>query len=87
LAWVLVLLLGSIGGLSGEGTAKERVLILGDLSPVTNMDPASSTMAQHTMFYRNVFQGLLCYKFNSAEIEGDLAKSWTVSKDGLVYTF
>ena len=27
------------------------------------------------------------YKFNSTELEGDLAKSWSMSKDRLVYTF
>ncbi len=65
----------------------ERVVTIGDYSPVNEIDPAFALLGQHTMFTRNIFQGLTRYKFNSQEIEGDLAKSWTVSKDGLVYTF
>ena len=72
---------------SADGNAKEKVFIIGDASPVTTLDPAASLISQNIMFARNLFQGLLRYKFNSVEVEGDLAKSWRVSPDGLVYTF
>jgi peptide/nickel transport system substrate-binding protein len=35
----------------------------------------------------SVYEGLVAYKPNSTEIEGALADSWTVSPDGLTYTF
>ena len=35
----------------------------------------------------SVYEGLVRYKPNSAEIEGALAESWEVSPDGLTYTF
>jgi len=54
---------------------------------VVSLDPASGGIAQNLMFLKNIFQALLRYRFNSKELEGDLAKSWTVSPDGLVYTF
>ena len=70
-----------------QSAAKEKVFILGGPSPVDTLDAATSTLSESTMFTRNIFQGLLRFKFNSIELEGDLAKSWTVSTDGLVYTF
>lgn len=79
--------LGSFISMPQEGIAGEKILKLGETAPVTNLDPASSSYAQITFFCRNIFQGLLRYKFNSLELEGDLAKSWKISEDGLVYTF
>jgi peptide/nickel transport system substrate-binding protein len=35
----------------------------------------------------SVYEGLVRYKPNSTEIEGALASSWTISPDGLTYTF
>lgn len=85
--WGLILLLGASLIPVGPAGAKEKVLIVGDYSPLNNPDPTSSVISQYIMFSRNLFQGLLRYKFNSTELEGDLAKSWTLSKDRLVYTF
>ena len=34
-----------------------------------------------------IFEGLVCYKSGTAEIEPLLAESWDISDDGLVYTF
>lgn len=34
-----------------------------------------------------VFEGLVCYKSGTADIEPLLAESWDISEDGLVYTF
>jgi peptide/nickel transport system substrate-binding protein len=83
----ITIALGLVFTFSTGGEAKERVFIIGDYSPVNNLDPAASLISQNIMFYRNIFQGLLRFKFNSIELEGDLAKSWTISDDGLVYTF
>ena len=85
--WGWALLWGSFSGMPGEVGAGERVPIIGDYSPVNTLDPVGSTMSQHTTFCRNLFQGLVRYKYNSIELEGDLATRWTLSPDGLVYTF
>jgi peptide/nickel transport system substrate-binding protein len=76
-------------GISSTGWAKdpEKVIIIGDYSVIKTLDPAALTLSQETMIARNIYQTVVRFKFNSSEIEGDLAKSWTVSKDGLVYTF
>lgn len=84
----LAFVLGSFFPLiPGEAAAKEKVVVVGSYSPIMSLDPGSSPMAQLSLLARNIFQGLVRYKTNSAEFEGDLAKSWTVSPDGLVYTF
>ncbi|MBU1206962.1 MAG: ABC transporter substrate-binding protein [Proteobacteria bacterium] len=71
----------------GEVIAKEKVLVVGDYTTLRTLDPAFVGQGQDIMLCRVIYQSLLRYKFNTAEIEGDLAKSWTISKDGLVYTF
>ena len=83
----LAIILGALMMVNAEGIAKEKILVIGDGSPVTTLDPAASLISQNIMMARNLFQGLMRFVFNSVELEGDLAKSWTVSKDGLVYTF
>ncbi|HSR11923.1 MAG TPA: ABC transporter substrate-binding protein, partial [Thermodesulfobacteriota bacterium] len=67
--------------------AKEKVLIVGDNANHRSLDSASIGVTQDIQISRAIYQGLLRYKKNSFEFEGDLAKSWTVSKDGLTYTF
>ena len=84
---LVVIVMGSFFIIPGKTEAKEKVVAIGDYSPITNLDPASSSVASSILMFRNIFQGLLRYRFNSSGIEGDLAESWSVSKDGLVYTF
>ena len=79
--WVAFAILSSPAG------AKEKVVTLGDYSVLRTLDPAFVALSQDIMICRNIYQSLLRYKINTSEIEGDLAKSWTVSKDGMVYTF
>lgn len=73
--------------LFSPAAAQEKVVTLGDYSTLRTLDPAFLGISQDIMVSRAINQSLLRYKFNTAEIEGDLAKSWTVSPDGLVYTF
>ncbi|VAW14632.1 ABC transporter, substrate-binding protein (cluster 5, nickel/peptides/opines), partial [hydrothermal vent metagenome] len=52
-----------------------------------NLDPtAGAAGAIDEVVYANVFEGLTRFNSNGAIIP-DLAKSWDISKDGLVYTF
>jgi ABC-type transport system substrate-binding protein len=85
--WVSLVMAAVLGGSCPPALAKETVVNIGDSSTLRTLDPASIGVTQDIMNARNVYQGLLRYKMNSYEIEGDLAKSWTVSPDGLVYTF
>lgn len=51
------------------------------LNPIISSDNASSTVIGR------MFHGLITLEEFSGAIVGDLAESWTVSEDGLVYTF
>jgi peptide/nickel transport system substrate-binding protein len=71
----------------GAAEGKERVVTIGDTSVLRSIDPPFIAIGVDIMLARNVYQSLLRYKFNTSEIEPELAKSWTISSDGTVYTF
>ena len=52
-------------------------------------DPDVYYAGEGLLLTRNTYQGLLQYKADTPKrvLEPDLATSWTVSKDGLTYTF
>ncbi|HEY3061341.1 MAG TPA: ABC transporter substrate-binding protein [Chloroflexota bacterium] len=52
-----------------------------------SLDPHFAATNQEMLVIRNVYNALLKYKPDSAELTGDLALSWDVSADGLTYTF
>jgi peptide/nickel transport system substrate-binding protein len=51
------------------------------------LDPHFAITTQDVLFTRNIHNALIKFKPNSIEFEPDLATSWTVSRDGLEYTF
>ena len=51
------------------------------------LDPHFAITTQDLIFNRNIYNALVKFKPNSIEFEPDLATSWTVSRDGLEYTF
>ena len=53
----------------------------------STFDPHFAATQQDNMITRNIYDALLQYKPNSADLTGDLATSWEVSPDGLTYTF
>ncbi|MGH2366170.1 MAG: ABC transporter substrate-binding protein, partial [Chloroflexota bacterium] len=51
------------------------------------LDPFAVATEQEMLVTRNVYESLMRYKPNTSQLEGDLATSWSVSPDGLEYTF
>ena len=51
------------------------------------MDPAPITNSNDYTIAVNIYNGLLKFNPKTMEPEPDLAKSWSVSPDGLTYTF
>jgi peptide/nickel transport system substrate-binding protein len=51
------------------------------------LDPHFAATNQEMLVIRNVYNALLKYKPDSAELTGDLATSWDASADGLTYSF
>src|SRR5262249_19300201 len=91
----LVALVGALAVLTLAGAppaeAKKHVLNIAAKEPDT-LDPHASILGQTQAIIRFVYRGLTKFavkdgKVTTAEVEPDLAESWTVSPDGLVWTF
>ena len=91
--FALLLLVGLIA-LAGPPEAlaqKKKVLTIAAKEPDT-LDPHSSTLGQSQAITRFLYRGLTRFaikdgKVTTAEVEPDLAESWTLSPDGTVWTF
>ena len=76
--------LSGSGGQDGETIAKELIVLAG--ADASTFDPHFCTDSATEIFNKNIYNGLV--RFNpDMEIMPDLAKSWTVSEDGLTWTF
>ena len=86
LAFVATLGLAMLPAGVGQAQAKDTVSIGLTLEP-PHLDPtAGAAAAIDEIVYANVFQGLTRIDENGA-VRPQLAESWNVSDDGLVYTF
>ena len=54
---------------------------------IVSLDPAIVTESQSGFIVRNVYSRLVDLSYDGNVIEADLAESWDISDDGLVYTF
>ena len=69
---------------AGEQIAEELIVLVG--ADASTFDPHFCTDSATEIFNKNMYNGLV--KFNSdMEILPDLAKDWSVSEDGLTWTF
>lgn len=99
LALVLSVLLnvlpGVLPGLAGDGlvlaATPRDVLVIAISGDVDNLDPHVTMTNRSWAVTYPAYQRLVRYKvqdgIGSTEVEPDLATSWTVSEDGLVWTF
>ena len=70
---------------------RKKVLNIAAKEPDT-LDPHSSTLGQSQAIVRFMFRGLTRFaikngKVTTAEVEPDLAESWTLSPEGTIWTF
>jgi peptide/nickel transport system substrate-binding protein len=78
---------GVLAGASGTALAARDNLVLGTVLEPPHLDPtAGAAAAIDEVVYANIFEGLTRIDRNG-EVKPALAESWTVSDDGLVYTF
>ena len=54
---------------------------------IVSLDPATVTESQSGFITRNVYSRLVDASYDGNSVEADLAESWEISEDGLVYTF
>jgi peptide/nickel transport system substrate-binding protein len=93
-AVLALLLLVGLGVLAGPPAAladKKKVLTIAAKEPDT-LDPHTSTLGQSQAITRFLYRGLTRFaikdgRVTTAEVEPDLAESWTLSPDGTVWTF
>jgi peptide/nickel transport system substrate-binding protein len=65
----------------------ETTLVYGTTEKVTDMDPANAYDFHTWEIFYNIYDGLMGYPAGKTNLVPGLAKSYTVSDDGLVYTF
>jgi peptide/nickel transport system substrate-binding protein len=71
---------------AAQKSTRDTLSVVGATHQAT-LDPHFAITTQDLIFTRNIYNALVRFKPNSIEFEPDLATSWTVSRDGLEYTF
>ena len=82
---VLVLLV--YGTALAQTPKKGGTLVFGRGGDSVGLDPAYETDGNSFMICDNVHEGLIFYRDETTDLEPGLAESWTISPDGLTYTF
>ncbi len=81
------LLLALVAGAPAGTLAEPGVLRVGLVSVPANLDPASALDGPVPLIARQAFDTLVRYVDAGSDVEPALAMSWSVSKDGLVWSF
>ncbi len=80
-------LVAGLAAASGQAWAQKDILKLGMVLEPPHLDPtAGAAAAIDEVVYANVFEGLTRIDRNG-EVQPALAESWTISDDGLTYSF
>jgi peptide/nickel transport system substrate-binding protein len=76
-------------GLAGRASPQipDDVLVVGQVAEPKSLDPHVVTALNDFRILVNVYDGLVRFKEGTLEVEPALARSWTISDDGLTYTF
>lgn len=80
----LGLLLAACGG---DGAADGDPLVVGQVAEPASLDPHAVTAVNDFRITVNLYDGLVRYDSDSLGVEPALATDWTISDDGLTYTF
>src|SRR3954447_21469132 len=74
-------------GCAPDKPANDAPLLVGRGADAIALDPARITDSESSEVTEQIFDHLVRYKPDSAEIEPSLAESWDESADGRVWTF
>src|SRR5438477_11251109 len=87
-AWLAVVtLLVGAGAPRPVAAQPAGTLVVGLVAEPVNLDPAQVTDLNSNRVGRRVVETLVTFPDESTQIVPGLAESWTISKDGLRYTF
>lgn len=64
-----------------------NVLVVGQIAEPQSLDPHAVTAVNDFRILVNVYDGLVRYQDGTLNVEPSLATDWTISDDGLQYTF
>ncbi|KPC98772.1 Oligopeptide transport ATP-binding protein OppF [Geobacillus sp. BCO2] len=71
----------------GDKSSTQDTLVYGRGGDSVSLDPATVTDGESLKVTKNIFDTLLDYNDNDTSIKPALATEWTISNDGLTYTF
>ena len=80
-------LLAMAGGLGPAAAQPAGTLLVGLVAEPVNLDPPQVTDLNSLRVARRIVETLVTFPEESTQIVPGLAESWTISKDGLTYTF
>lgn len=88
-AFVVALMVGGslLGVTAPPALSAANTLVIGLVAEPTSMDPGQLTDINSMRVLSSVYDTLVRFKENSFTLEPSLATSWTISSDGLNYTF
>jgi len=88
---VVIIVVGVIAALAywymAPKPAPPKALIIGTTDKITVLDPAKAYDFYTWEVFNNIGEGLLKYKPGTTELEPGIAESYSISSDGLEYTF
>ena len=83
----LSLSLGSLTSVTAENIKQGGTMIVTYKDDISTLDPAIGYDWQNWSMIKALFNGLMDYEAGTYNLEPDLAKSFTISPDGKIYTF
>src|SRR5437588_5095529 len=87
-AWLAVVtLLVGAGAPRPAAAQPAGTLVVGLVAEPVNLDPAQVTDLNSNRVGRRIVETLVTFPDESTQVVPGLAESWTISKDGLQYTF
>ncbi|WP_432757257.1 ABC transporter substrate-binding protein [Consotaella aegiceratis] len=72
---------------AAQAQTPPNVLVVGQIAEPKSLDPQAATASNDFRILVNMYDGLVRFKPGTLEVEPALAKDWTISDDGLTYTF
>src|SRR5580765_6579562 len=84
---IVVAIIGLLGPALAASAQPAGTLVVGLVAEPVNLDPAQVTDLNSNRVGRRIVETLVTFPEESTQVVPGLAESWTVSRDGLRYTF
>src|SRR3989475_13275839 len=85
---VVAAILVALGLVTAASAAPPKdAIVIGLLAEPVTMDPPQITDLNSARVTKRIFEGLVAQELGSYKLVPGLARSWEISKDGLIYTF